>query len=83
MKGQKTGGRTKGTPNKANADLRALAQQYTAEAVETLVEIMRSGESEAARATAADKLLDRGHGKATQILGGDKTTPLTVELVQF
>jgi hypothetical protein len=64
--GRKTGGRQKGTPNKATADVKAAAQKYTTEAVETLALIMRKGESEQARVTAADKLLDRGHGKATQ-----------------
>lgn len=68
-KGIKTGGGSrKGKPNKANADLRAIAQQYTKEAVEKLVAIMRNGESEQARVAATKEILDRGHGKASQPL---------------
>lgn len=67
----KTGGRQKGTPNKANADLRALAQQYTGEAVDTLASIMHKSESDAARVAAVRELLERGHGKVTQPVSGD------------
>ena len=64
-------GRKRGSLNKATADVRIAAQKYTVEAVETLAKIMRSGESEAARVAAADKLLDRGHGKSPQALTGE------------
>jgi hypothetical protein len=59
-------GRKAGEPNKANRDLREIAGVYTEEAVATMVKIMREGEMESARLLAADKLLDRGHGKAVQ-----------------
>lgn len=49
----------------------ALARVYTPEALATLAAIMKSGESEAARVAAADKLLDRGHGKAPQPQTGE------------
>jgi hypothetical protein len=62
--GQKTGGRAKGTPNKATADIRALAQEYTAEALEGLVTLMRSAQSEQAKVAAIKELLDRGHGRS-------------------
>ena len=63
--------------------MRAYAQQYTEKAIEALAEIMESGESEAARVSAANALLDRGHGKATITLGdGDgKTVDLAAILV--
>lgn len=65
--GRKTGGGSrKGRPNKASADIRALAQRYTAEALATLAQIMRTGQAEQARVAAANILLDRGHGKAPQ-----------------
>ena len=64
--GRKTGGRQKGTPNKATADVKVAAQRYTAEAVDTLAEIMRKSESDAAKVAAIKELLDRGHGKAKQ-----------------
>jgi hypothetical protein len=71
-KGQaKTGGRKPGTPNKATSELQGLARQYTEHAIKVLAMIMVKGESEQARIAAARELLDRGHGKATQILAGD------------
>lgn len=77
-KGQpKTGGGSrKGKPNKLNRELREAAREYTEEAVCTLVRIMRDGETDQAKLTAADKLLDRGHGKAAQIIAGDKENPI-------
>lgn len=72
--GKKTGGRQKGTPNKATADVRAAAQQYTAEAIEALAVIMRESESDAAKVAAIKEILDRGHGKARQTIEADVTT---------
>lgn len=69
--GKKTGGRQKGTPNKATADVKAAAQQYTEEAVRALVEIMRMSESDAAKVAAIKELLDRGHGKSKQTVEAD------------
>lgn len=68
-KGFKTGGRRVGSLNKSNVELKQLAQQYTAQAIETLAEIMQDAEAPySARITAANSLLDRGHGKPTQAL---------------
>ena len=39
-----------------------LARSYTREAIETLAELMRSGNDERVRGTAAQALLDRGWG---------------------
>jgi len=44
-------------------DVRSLAQRYTRRALRTLATIMEQGSSEQARIAAADKLLDRAHGK--------------------
>jgi hypothetical protein len=44
-------------------DVRGLAQRYTRRALRTLATIMEQGSSEQARIAAADKLLDRAHGK--------------------
>ena len=44
-------------------DVRALAQRHTRAALRTLAEIMQQGSSEQARIAAADKLLDRAHGR--------------------
>lgn len=46
-----------------------LAREYTAEAIETLIEIMEDDDApKAARARAAEILLDRGWGKAPQTI---------------
>lgn len=67
-KGQpKSGGRKKGTVNKATADIKALAQQYGAEAIETLHLLMRTADSDQAKIAATKELLDRGYGKSTQL----------------
>lgn len=75
MKGRKTGGRHKGTPNKATADVKAIAQVYTAEAVARLAFWMRSENAQASVA-ACHGLLDRGHGKAPQAVTGADGSPL-------
>ena len=50
-----------------------LARSYTREAIETLVELMRSGNDERVRGTAAQVLLDRGWGKPKLAVVSDKT----------
>lgn len=79
--GKKTGGRQVGTPNKATADLKAAAAIYTQEMLLVLVGIANSGESEAARVSAANSILDRAHGKPTQTIAGDKDNPLMVPVL--
>jgi hypothetical protein len=64
--GERRGGRQKGVPNKATADIKALAQQYAPEAVAELARLALNAESEPARVAAIKELLDRGFGKATQ-----------------
>jgi hypothetical protein len=67
--GKKTGGRKKGTPNKATADVKALAQNHGETAILTLAEIATDPEQpSAARVAAANSLLDRGYGKPTQAM---------------
>jgi hypothetical protein len=43
--------------------VRELAREHTQEAVQTLVDIMRTGRTDSARAAAASELLSRGWGK--------------------
>jgi hypothetical protein len=73
--GNKTGGRQKGTPNKATAEVRALASDYGPAAFRKLAELaglakdeagnsMPPASSETARISAIGMLLDRGFGKA-------------------
>lgn len=72
-------GRKRGEPNKVNRDLRELAQHYTPEALDTLASIMRDGESEAARVSAANSILDRGYGKPAQHVTSEGTLKVTDE----
>ena len=79
-KGQpKTGGRKKGTPNKATADIKALAQKHGPAAIAKLVSLMspaKGAEVPVATQTAAAKeLLDRGYGRPAQMISGDPDKP--------
>ena len=69
-------GRPVGAVNKATSELKLnlseLAREYTNDALETLVEVMKSGQSDSARIAAATAILDRGYGRPT------KTTSLEV-----
>ena|SRR5215211_5999469 len=52
---------------KAPLEIRSLARQHTARAIEVLAGIMNQSESaDSARVAAANSLLDRGWGKAEQ-----------------
>lgn len=76
-------GRPPGALNKATADIKSLAQQYGPAIIQKLAEfagvtIDKNGKPIPSTATtqivqksAMDTLLDRGFGKATQIIGGD------------
>lgn len=64
--GKKKGGRQKGTPNKITAEVKSLAQNYGSEAIDVLVELMRSDEASETRRGAANDLLNRGYGRPAQ-----------------
>lgn len=68
-KGQKTGGRAAGTPNKATSELQDLARVHTPAAIAELARLAVGAESETARVAAINSLLDRGHGKPSQSIG--------------
>jgi hypothetical protein len=73
--GERRGGRKAGTPNKATAEIRELAREYTESALTALVDILAGGEGipAAAQVAAAKEILDRGHGKATQLVDANLT----------
>ncbi|HEY3790273.1 MAG TPA: hypothetical protein VGM09_00465 [Bradyrhizobium sp.] len=57
---------------KSLTEIRSLARSHTRTAINVLVGIMRSKDATAAaRVSAANAILDRGWGKATQPVGGD------------
>ena len=58
-------------------DIRDLAREHTETAINALVHIAQKGKQESARVAAASALLDRGWGKPTQPLSGDKDAPPT------
>lgn len=70
---------------KVPLDLGSLARGYTEVAIKTLGGIATTGESEAARVSAAAALLDRGWGKPKQVHqhGGaqDGEGPIIVHVV--
>lgn len=71
MGGKRPGaGRKKGSLGKATiaqrGTLEELARSYTDVALQVLVDVAKSGASEAARVSAANALLDRGYGKPSQ-----------------
>lgn len=63
-------GRPRGAQNRATKEqkgtLQELARSHTETALKTLVEVARKGESDAARVSAANALLDRAYGKPSQ-----------------
>ena len=62
-------GRKPGALNKATANVKLLAQQWGEQVIQALAEIATGAEQPpAARVAAANALLDRGYGKATQAL---------------
>lgn len=69
-------GRPKGAPNKATKEIKALAQEYAPAAMKELARLSKNAKSEQARCTAIGMLLDRGYGKATQVIAGDKENPV-------
>jgi cob(I)alamin adenosyltransferase len=81
-KGQKTGGRTKGTLNKATAEIKALAQLHAEAAMTELARLATSAESEAARVAAIKELFDRGYGKATQSVEMDASLTAKVQMIE-
>jgi hypothetical protein len=57
---------------KVVAEVKELAREHTAEAIQTLVSIMNNPKSApAARVSAANALLDRGYGKPPQHISGE------------
>ena len=62
------------------ADLRLAAKVYTDEALGGLVGVLRNKKSPpGAIVSAASELLDRGWGKATQIIAGDEKNPVRIQ----
>ena len=77
VKGERRGGRQKGTPNKATAEIKDVARKHGPAAIKELARIMLEGDSDNAKIAAIKELLDRGYGKARQpITGEDEGSPV-------
>jgi len=64
-------------------DIRSYARKFTVEALETLAHVMRQPKAPpAARVMAANALLDRGWGKAAQLVAVDGEIRQLVEVKQ-
>ena len=64
-KGSKTGGRQRGTPNRATAEIKAAIRLHGDELVTALLALTRS-DDERVRLAAIQAALDRGWGKPVQ-----------------
>src|SRR5262245_54757668 len=64
--GERRGGRQKGTPNKATAEVKVLAQKYAPAATEELGRLSTEADNEATRVAASKEILDRAYGKPMQ-----------------
>lgn len=79
-------GRPKGslsaTTKQAKATLSELARRHTDTALAVLVEVAKKGESETARVSAANAILDRAYGRPRQSLehSGPSGGPIAVDL---
>ena len=66
------------------ADIRSLCRAYTGEAVRSLAAIMRQVDAPpGARIQAISILMDRGWGKAVQMIGTEDSEPLTIVVRQI
>jgi len=83
-------GRPAGAVNKATSELKLnlseLAREYTNDALDTLVDVMQSRQSDSARIAAATAILDRGYGrptKATSLEVNAPFAPTEIRLVAY
>ena len=76
---RKGSGRPAGAVNKATSELKLnlseLAREYTNDALDTLVEVMQSSQSDSARIAAATSILDRGYGRPIKTASLEVNTP--------
>lgn len=78
-------GRQKGTPNKATAEIKALAQLHSVAALKVAVTLMTDPETPAhTRLSAAGLVLEYGVGKPKQAfeLTGEGGAPIVIQNIQ-
>ena len=62
--GERRGGRKAGVPNKNTAEIRALAREHGPDAIKELARLTKGAQSEQARISACNALLDRAYGRS-------------------
>lgn len=72
-------GRPKGRKNLLSAELKELAQTHGEAALNTIVEVMLTGEP-SMRLAASKELLDRGYGKSVQAVDANVSGALGLNL---
>lgn len=75
-------GRPKGKPNKATADVKALAAKHGPAAIRELARLATQAESEPARVAACKELLDRAYGKSPQAITGADGGPIKISRIE-
>ena len=75
--GKKTGGRRKGTPNRATAEIKAAFQKHGKALVEALLALTKS-DDERVRLGAINACLDRGWGRPAQAFTDEGGGPVTI-----
>ena len=69
--------------SKAAAQIRTLARRHTQAAIKVLAAIMNQSDGPAtARVSAAQALLDRGWGKAAQLIAGEEGGPIVLARIE-
>ena len=74
---KKAGGRKKGTPNKATAEMKAAFQKHGDELVQALLALTKSND-ERVRLGAIQAALDRGWGRPSQTIEGTLAGKITI-----
>ena len=62
--GERRGGRKAGTPNKATLEIRSLAKDFALTAINELARLSTEAQSEQARISACNAILERAYGKS-------------------
>jgi len=80
-------GRPAGTGNKATSELKLnlseLARGYTQDALNALVGVMNTSQSDSARIAAATAILDRGYGRPTKTTSLEVNAPIMPTKIQL
>lgn len=75
--GPKTGGRKKGSTNKTKSEIKDIAKEYAARAIERAAELI-DAEDDRVSLQACTLILDRAYGKPTQAISSDPESPFKI-----